>query len=701
MNPSIDPQAPGISRRALLANGVAAAALAGNGVRLAAAAPEWTLPPEQPVMVVDTAWITMPDGVRLAARLWLPRSAETAPVGAVLEYIPYRLWDSRREEDESVAATLAPYGIAYVRVDIRGSGNSGGVKDDEYSVDELRDALDIIAWMAEQPWCNGNVGMRGISWGGINSLQVAALRPPALKAILPMGCCDNRYTNDAHYLGGAMGEQNLAWGTTFKGELAEPPDPQVAGPDWERRWLDRLEATPAIIRTWSSHQRYDDYWKRGSIEVDYSAITCAVYLVNGWGDPYSNVIGRTLEKLNVPRKGLIGPWGHVFPQLATPQGLDWRYEEVRWWQHWLMGVETGIMAEPMLRAFSMHETDPQAFPAEVTGTWVAEETWPSERVRATRLHLNPGGILAQQIGAETPVRYVGDRIVGTTKAQWIYGRPTELEQSPDDAKSLVYDSAPLPEYLEILGYPKARLRIAADKPVAQCAVRLTEVTSEGQSWLVSYGFLNLTRRDSIETPTPLTPGEFYDVEIPLYFIAHRFSRGSRLRVAISAGLWPLAWPSPEITTLELVQGVSALDLPVRIAPVVEAPFRIPITHPGQSATPTVRSNPTSGPGGRIAYESKGLAQPRSSTFVDTGAIRTAGSDRTIEIVEGQPLTNRIFADRMIRWERGTEWDCTIRFGSEMTCTAGTFELKEWMIAYRGAREVFRRETPSTILRDLM
>ncbi|MBC2664021.1 CocE/NonD family hydrolase [Novosphingobium flavum] len=689
-----------LSRRALLASGTGMAALGlSGGAGQAEAAPVWQLPEARPVEVTEVLWIAMPDGVKLAARLWLPEGARQKPVGVVLEYIPYRLWDLRRAQDDSVAATLAPYGIAYIRVDIRGSGNSEGTKDDEYSVEELNDAVSVIEWLSRQPWCNGNVGMRGISWGGINSLQVAAMAPPALKAIVPMGCCDNRYTGDAHFLGGSLGEQQLAWGTTFKGELTEPPDPQVVGDRWEELWLKRLEATPAIVRTWTEHQRYDDYWKRGSIAVDYAAIRCAVYVVNGWGDPYSDVIGRLLEKLSVPRKGLIGPWGHIFPQLATPQGLDWKYEEARWWHHWLMGARTGIMAEPMLRTFSMYESDPQAFPAEVPGTWIAEDKWPSSRIRTRTLHLNDGGALSPAKGADKPVRYVGDRIVGTTKAQWIYGRPTELEQSADDAKSLVFTSAPLPDNLEILGYPTARLRIAADKPIAQCCVRLTEVTPDGKSWLISYKLLNLTRRDSIEHPTPLVPGQFYDVDFPMYFIGHRFAKGSRVRVAISAGLWPLAWPTPEIATLDIVQGASRIDLPVRLTPGQEAPFAVPGTHPGQKAAPTVRSGEKWGPGKRVAYESFGLAEPRTVELA-TGASRKAGADRVIEMIEGQPLTNRIFADRVIGYKRG-EWDCTIRYGSEMTCTAEAFHLREWVIAFKGDKEIFRRETPSIIPRDLM
>jgi putative CocE/NonD family hydrolase len=694
------------SRRDVLIIGSGAASLAAAGSELsllaepAATAGRWTLPARRPVRIVENEWIPMRDGVRLAARFWIPEGAEQTPVPVVFEYLPYRLWDGLRWRDDLTAANLSPYGVAFVRVDIRGTGNSEGVKDDEYSVPELDDGVQIIAWLARQSWSNGSVGMRGISWGGINSLQIAAMAPPQLKAIMPMGCCDIRYTDDAHYLGGAFGEQNLGWGVSFKGDLAGPPDPQVVAERWEQLWRARLEATPAIIKLWSEHQRYDAYWKRGSIAVDYAGIKCPVYVVDGWGDPYSNIIGRLLANLKVPRKGLIGPWGHIFPNIATPLGLEWQYEEVRWWQQWLMGLDTGIMQEPMLRVYCMHEADSQAFPDEVPGRWIAESVWPSPRSQSVNMYLDAGALLSSKAGARTHVSYVGDKIVGITKPQWVYGRPTELEQTPDDRNSLLFDSEVLAEDLEILGYPTAKLRVSANVPIAQCAVRLTEVTPDGKSWLVTYNLLNLTRRSSLQKPAPLVPGEFYDVEIPLYFIAHRFSKGNRLRVAISQGLWPLVWPSPQIATLNFVLGTSHIVLPVRPTPATEAPFTIPIIHAGPTTTPNTTGLPRYEPNGRISYQSEGLDQPTQTLVPAVGTTELAGGNRLWEIIEGQPTSCHMLMDRMLGWKRG-DWECTVRFGMEMSSTADEFHLREWLVAMKGDQEIFRRETPSVIKRDLL
>jgi len=354
----------------------------------------WALPAKKPFQVIENAWIPLPDGTRLGVRLWIPEGAEQRPVPVVFEYLPYRKRDGVRKRDDATAQNLAPFGVAFARVDIRGTGDSQGVMTDEYGELELSDGVECVAWLAAQPWCNGSVGMRGISWGGINSLQIAARAPPALKAIMPMGCVDNRFLGDAHYIGGALATENFKWGSYFKVYMGAPPDPKISGADWESQWRERLDATPAILQRWTSHQRYDEYWRRGSIAADYSRIKCPVYVVGGWLDPYSNVVGSLLAGLEVPRKGLIGPWGHLMPNLPAPLSLDWAYEEIRWWHHWLQGVDTGIMDEPMLRAYMPYRTLSEVYPAELPGRWVAEASWPAPETHPLVLHLGVGTLEA-------------------------------------------------------------------------------------------------------------------------------------------------------------------------------------------------------------------------------------------------------------------------------------------------------------------
>ncbi|MES1151784.1 MAG: CocE/NonD family hydrolase, partial [Dongia sp.] len=153
---------------------------------------------------IEHFWITLKDGCRLSARMWLPDDAETNPVPAILEYIPYRKRDGTRTRDEPMHHYFAGHGYAAVRVDLRGSGESDGLLEDEYLQRELDDGVEVIEWIAAQKWCNGAVGMMGKSWGGFNCLQVAALRPKPLKAILSVCSTDDRYADDIHYMGGCL-----------------------------------------------------------------------------------------------------------------------------------------------------------------------------------------------------------------------------------------------------------------------------------------------------------------------------------------------------------------------------------------------------------------------------------------------------------------------------------------------------------------
>ncbi|MCA8965966.1 MAG: CocE/NonD family hydrolase, partial [Planctomycetes bacterium] len=152
--------------------------------------------------IVDVEHVTVPmrDGVRLAARLWLPAGASSQPAPAVLEYIPYRKRDGTRLRDEPMHRWFAGHGYAAVRVDVRGSGDSEGVLTDEYTETEHLDALDVLAWLAAQPWCDGRVGMIGKSWGGFGALQVAARRPHELRCVIAVCASDDRYADDAHYM---------------------------------------------------------------------------------------------------------------------------------------------------------------------------------------------------------------------------------------------------------------------------------------------------------------------------------------------------------------------------------------------------------------------------------------------------------------------------------------------------------------------
>ncbi len=414
----------------------------------------------RPIREIEHTWLTLSDGCRLAARIWLPEDAEEDPVPAILEFLPYRKVDGTAIRDARRQPYVAGFGYATVRVDMRGTGESDGLITDEYTEQEHADCLEVMAWLREQPWCDGNLGMWGISWGGFNALQLAALRPPGLKAIMTLMSTDDRYADDVHYRGGCVEALDmLHWASSMLVWNARPPDPRLFGDGWHETWLGRLEGANNWIEPWLGHQRRDAYWKHGSVCEDYSAIDVPVYAVGGWVDGYTNAVPRMLEGLSVPRKGLIGPWAHAFPDDALPgPSIGFLQECVRWWDHWLKGIDTGIMDEPMLRAWMQDSAPPRPFYEVREGRWVAEPEWPSANIGTETLELVGG-----------PRSILGVQTCGVEAGVWCAeGGSADLagDQRVEDAVSLTWDFEPLAEPLEILGYPQAVLELEGDRPQA-------------------------------------------------------------------------------------------------------------------------------------------------------------------------------------------------------------------------------------------
>jgi uncharacterized protein len=650
------------------------------------------------VREIEHTWIPLSDGCRLAARIWLPDDAEEDPVPVVLEYLPYRKNDGTVARDAKRQPYLAGFGYAAVRVDMRGTGESDGILEDEYTEQEQEDALELIAWLAEQPWCTGAVGMWGISWGGFNALQVAAHRPPALKAIMTLCSTDDRYADDVHYRGGCvLALDMLHWASSMMTWNARPPDPRLAGEGWRETWLERLEAANAWIEPWLSHQRRDEYWKQGSVCEDYSAIECPVYAVGGFADGYTNAVPRLLEGLSVPRKGLIGPWAHAFPDDASPgPSIGFLQECVRWFDHWLKGIENGVMDEPMLRVWMQESVEPEPSYEERPGRWVAEPSWPSPHVETQRLHLPGEG--------ERSVRAV--QSTGTEAGAWTAeGQSADLatDQRPDDAFSITYDFEPLAEPLEILGLPSVTLALAVDRPHALVCVRLCDVFPDGTSALVTRGLLNLAHRAGHEEPSALEPGTRYEVRVPLDVAAHSFPAGHRLRVAVSPAYWPWAWPSPEEVTLTVFGG--RLELPMR-GPRAEdeelAAFQGP-----EHSLPLEIEQTEAGPQGRAIRRELATGLVEQIFDWDLGGasrlvaidLDTSDSSHTVySIVEGDPLSAAMRFRATSGMGRG-DWNMRSQVTSSMTSDRDSFHVETQLEVHEGDERIFLREWKFAIPRD--
>lgn len=531
------------------------------------------------IRILEDVRIAMPDGVVLSARIWLPAEASTQPVPAILEYIPYRKRDHTRARDETLHRWYAEHGYAGVRVDLRGSGESTGVLTDEYCQQELDDGYAVVEWLAAQPWCNGNVGMIGISWGGFNGLQIAAMQPPALKAVVTVCSTDDRYADDVHYMGGCLLGDNLSWASVMFAYNSLPPDPALRGEDWRALWQARLEANEPWLIRWLAHPARDEYWQHGSICEDYSAVQCPVMAVSGWADGYTDAVFRLLENLDVPRQGLVGPWSHKYPHLGVPgPAIGFQQETLRWWDQWLKDRDTGIMRAPMLRAWIQEAAEPATRYQHRPGRWVGESVWPSPAIHQHRLHPSKDGQLQAVPSSDEQSCHVlqSPLSLGLFAGKWCsYSSGPDLpyDQREEDGGALVFETATLDEPLELLGAPVLTLRCRVDQPTAQVAARISDVAPDGKATRVTYGVFNLNHRHGHESPTALEPGEVITVDVKLNDLGHRFSPGHRLRLSLSTSYWPLIWPSPKPVCMQVFDAGTALSLPVRDAgetePVVE------------------------------------------------------------------------------------------------------------------------------------
>lgn len=656
-------------------------------------------------------WIPMPDGVRLAARIWRPESSRDTPVPAVLEYIPYRRRDLSSVRDSIHHPYLAGHGYACVRVDLRGTGDSEGVLLDEYLEQEQQDALAVLAWLRAQPWCDGRLGMMGISWGAFAALQVAARRPDGLDAIAISSFTDDRYADDMHYMGGCLLSDNLAEAGTMFAYATCPPDPEVVGDSWRAMWLERLAHARPWVTEWLRHQRRDDYWRHASVCEDYADVTVPVLASSGWADGYSNAVTRLLRHLRAPCKGLIGPWSHKYPHLGEPgPAIGYLQELVRWWDRWLKDVDTGVERLPALRAWMQESVPPSTSYQTRPGRWVSEPEWPAPDIEPVRYPLarHRIGAAGESPGSEwLTVR--SPLSVGQFAGKWAsYNAPPDLpyDQREEDGGSLVFDSEVLSEPLEILGAPEAELELAADQPVAMVAARLSDVAPDGSATRVSYGLLNLNRAGGEDEPRPLAPGRTRRVTVTLNGVAQSFPAGHRIRLSLSTSYWPLAWPPPRPVLLSVATGGSALALPVRRA-----------ERDGEHA------RPLGPPEGAVPLATERLEPPEYRWDVvrdlvdyeaaleivkDAGTVRYPGI--ALDVRRRAAERYRSVADEFcsargesawtMRFTRGA-WDIRTETRTVLCCTEEEFLVHATLDGYDGDRRVFSRTWNETLPRDLL
>jgi putative CocE/NonD family hydrolase len=520
----------------------------------------------------------MPDGVRLAATLYLPPDADTEAVPVVLEYLPYRKDDAMATRDYGLYGYLTSHGYAGARVDIRGTGNSEGeLPAGEYTDQEQADAETVIAWLASQPWCTGAVGMWGISWGGFNSIQVAMRRPSALKAIIAVDASDDLFHDDVHYIDGLLHLDEYSVMIDQLNMLPPAPDFPL---DSEAA-MRRFDSEPWLM-TWLSQQQDGPYWRRASLRPDYSRLTLPAFLIAGWWDGYRDSVFRMAQAASAqhqptPVKVLIGPWNHTFPHNAVPgPAIEWRAEAVRWWDHWLKDIDTGLLDEPMATVYVQQWRAPDPDLTELPGYWRTETALPPERTRYDVLYPGPGRSLSSQAPRDEifGLKYVPS--AGVEAGHW-WGELT-VDQRGTDAYSLTFDSDPLADDLEILGLPHVEIYGSADTSPLNWFARICDVAPDGTSTLVA-GAGRSDRPDPMRDPPAPRGGPadggadalIHWLPLTLHAASWVFPRGHRIRLAISNAMWPMIWPTPYPATATIRLGQTGTRLLLPVVPFEERP----------------------------------------------------------------------------------------------------------------------------------
>ncbi|WP_027144851.1 CocE/NonD family hydrolase [Mesorhizobium sp. WSM3626] len=661
----------------------------------------------QTYTVIENEWITLKDGTRLAARTWMPEGAAASPVPAVLEFLPYRKRGGTEPRDESTYPVFAAAGIAGVRVDIRGSGESDGVIDGEYTPRELSDACEIIGWIAAQPWSNGNVGMMGISWGGFNCLQVGALGPPALKAVISIASTVDRYNDDIHYKNGCHLSAHLSWAATMLAYQSRPPDPEIVGESWREMWLERLENEPFFMEEWIEHQRRDAFWKHGSICEDFDAFPIPALVIAGWADGYRNTPVKAVEGLGAKARALIGPWVHKYPHFAWPKPrADFHSEAIAWWNRWLRDEPKNSVEDlPQMRAYILDGPRPALRREQEPGYWVAKQQW--TKPESEIFGVDARGALTAEGGAGIGEVYIRSPLdTGTAAGQWWTLKPdAEMagDQRIDDAGSLVFETERLEAERVYLGQPQLKLGVRCEGEWANLVARIIDVHPDGTATRVAYGVLNLAHREGNAEPSTMEKGERTAVTMVLDACGYCFARGHCIRLSLSTAYWPLILPAPEdpgltIDTASLLLALPLLGAHEKITlpePENRDPLPDYIDHlPGESRR-SVERDLIGGTTLYRIYEDTGLSE-HPANHLSTREIL----DEVWSLKSGDPQSMTGSCSWSCYLQR-SGWSVRTEITSQLSCTASEWLVTASVTAYEEERRIFHKTYDKRIARDFM
>lgn len=534
---------------------------------------------------IEKGTILLSDATELAVSHYVPiTAASDAKFPVILELLPYRKDDLSLGWSHSYNDFFARKGFALARVDVRGTGSSGGlVPEREYSDTEIEDAIEVIAALSELPWSNGKVAMWGISWGGFNAVQVALRNPPHLEAILAAHTSDDLFKNDVHYIDGIFGVDEYMLSINHMTGFMRSPDYNID----EEYFSNRFDREPWMF-TYLRHARDGDFWRPGSLHGQYDKIKIPIYFIGGLLDGYRDTLPRALEGLSTPVRAVLGPWNHSWPHGAAPgPGWEWREDAAQWLGYWLGKADATLAdsSEQSFRFFLRDSETPSLSTDRLAGQWYATG-WPLPARETQNRVFYPASenllvteIATQNVSTETLTVVPSS---GVDLGDW-WGELTPDMRSVD-AHSLTYDSGPLEEELAMVGFAEVSLLAAADSSQANWVARLEDVHPDGQVSLVAGAAINGSQRNSTMQPAALNPGEFVPLNFKLHFTTWKFKPGHRVRLAISNSAFPMFWPSPNLSSSSLRVNAAATSLSLPIWTGITNHQAIDMPPPGASAS---------------------------------------------------------------------------------------------------------------------
>ena len=499
-------------------------------------------------MAVRTTYdvrVTMRDGVELAADVWRPSTTE--PVHVVLGRTPY---GKNNERASKFGKLFAEHGFAFVMMDVRGRGDSDGTFSPY--VDDARDGVDVIAWLAEQEWCSGSVATLGGSYGGLIQWLTALHRPPALKAMIAMVSPSDPFVE---FPTGTPIPMMLSWHRLTAGRVVQ----HVADVDWDTvyRHLPLAtmdEAAGFVSPHWRealAHPTMDEHWAPKQYQGRLAELDLPVLHISGWYD--DEQVGTPLNFAGMVAGGalrqqlLMGPWGHAVNTTRTLGEVDFGAHSLidleGYWLRWLDAqLDGGPWEDPPVRMFVMGANE-----------WRDAATWPPPGMVLTPLHLRSGGAANSRLGdgrltwepppgdepgdhfdysPERPVPF----ITATTSAQ--LGGPDDYSAIELRGDVLVYSTEVLEEPLQLIGPVLLVLHATSSAPDTDFVGRLLDVHPSGFAQRLGDGIVRARFRDGFDVERLLGPGQQVEYHVDLWHTAHVFLPGHRLRVEVTSSAFP-------------------------------------------------------------------------------------------------------------------------------------------------------------------